>query len=332
MLLSTWSSIAGWSPPRILPYGPISVSPAANVFHYSSTCFEGLKAFRGTNDSKIRLFRPSVNMTRFNRSAARVGLPAVDEDALLTLIWKLVDLDSRFLPPHGKDKSLYIRPVLMSTSPTISLLPPSEVLLLILLSPVTTYYTTPLPISISTSPEVRAWPGGCGDHKIGPNYAPSIVPYFRAKQEGHDQNLWVIGSDEKVTEGTGMNMFFVISRQQEEGGGVELVTPPLDGLILPGVMRDSVIKLGRERLGVEVVERVVTMGELWEASREGRLRECFGTGTAVVVLGVRRIVWRERAIECGEEGEIARRMKAWIEGIQRGEEEHEWGVVMPEWK
>lgn len=202
---------------------------------------------------------------------------------------------------------------------------------------------------METVPEVRAWPGGVGDYKVGPNYAPSILPYMRSKRHGMDQNLWLIGDDNRITEATGMNIFAVI---EERGTGIdkdqangspeqqpvlELVTPPLNGLILPGVTRDSVLQLARQRLAsplFKVSEREVTMSDLHSAAGEGRLRELFGTGTAVVILPVRTVTWNDTTIPCGpgngeEAGPIAVQMKKWIEDIQMGVEEHKWAIAMP---
>lgn len=198
---------------------------------------------------------------------------------------------------------------------------------------------------METVPEVRAWPGGVGDYKVGPNYAPSIVPYQRAQRNGSQQNLWLIGEDSRVTEATGMNIFAIIERKQGSPPAVgidrdlnspvvEMVTPPLDGLILPGVTRDSVLQLARERLESEdfsVSERTLTMTELKEAAEDGRLRELFGTGTAVVILPVRHIKWNDVTISCGLEdgqeiGKYTSQIKTWIENIQLGIEQHRWAM------
>ena len=181
---------------------------------------------------------------------------------------------------------------------------------------------------------MRAWPGGVGDRKLGANYAPCVVPQARAMAKGLHQNLWLFGEEQRVTEVGTMN-FFVVLRDRATGGH-ELATAPLDGTILEGVTRDSVLGLARERLvpeGWTVSERYVTMEEIADAADEGRLVEAFGAGTAAVVSPVRMIRWHDRDISCGlppdeEAGETAKRMKAWIEGIQYGDEQHPWGVVI----
>ncbi|MCJ1261331.1 hypothetical protein MMC22_001195 [Lobaria immixta] len=333
MLVVEWDSQSGWKIPRIVPFGSLALSPAANVLHYSSTCFEGMKAYRGI-DGKIRLFRPSMNMARFNRSAARIGLPTVDEDTLLQLIWKLIKIDQHFIS-NKEGQSLYLRPTMIATTPDLSLILPKSALLFVIASPVGSYYKSGFKaINIETVSAVRAWPGGVGDFKVGSNYGPSIVPHHRAHLNGSDQTLWLI-DDDRVTEANGMNIFAVI--KDKITNTVELVTPPLDGLILPGITRDSVLQLGREKLAglaFSVSERKLTMTELQDAAREERLREVFGTGTAVVICPVRNIKWRDTAFSCGleamqEAGPVAEQMKRWIENRQFGHEENEWGITMP---
>ena len=222
---------------------------------------------------------------------------------------------------------------MIGTQRTLGIGPPGSALLYVIASPVGPYYPTGFKaVSLeATDYAVRAWPGGVGDKKLGANYAPCILPQMQAAARGFHQNLWLFGEDEKVTEVGTMNFFAVL---RDGNGNKELVTAPLDGTILDGVTRDSVLTLARERLvpeGWTVSERYVTMGELFSAREEGRLVECFGAGTAAVVSPVRKISWRGMLVDCGledgkEAGETAARMKDWIEGIQYGEEEHAWSV------
>jgi branched-chain amino acid aminotransferase len=224
---------------------------------------------------------------------------------------------------------------MIATNPDLSLILPKSALLFVIASPVGSYYKPGLKsINMETVSAVRAWPGGVGDFKVGPNYGPGIVPHHQAHLNGSDQTLWLIDED-RVTEANGMNIFAVIKDKTTDA--VELVTPPLDGLILPGVTRDSVLQLAREKLAgplFDVSERKVTMTELHDAAREGCLLEVFGTGTAVVICPVGIIKWRDTAFSCGLEatqqaGPVAEQMKRWIENRQLGHEEHEWGVSMP---
>jgi branched-chain amino acid aminotransferase len=235
---------------------------------------------------------------------------------------------------HGY--SLYLRPTLIGTQRTLGVGQPGSALLYVIASPVGPYYPTGFKAVAleATDYAVRAWPGGVGDKKLGANYAPCIVPQMQAASRGYQQNLWLFGEEEYVTEAGTMNLFAVLG---DGKGGKELVTAPLDGTILEGVTRDSILGLARERLegkdGWKVSERKFTMAELAGAAEKGRLLEVFGAGTAAVVSPVRKIAWKDQIIMCGledhlEAGPIATQMKTWIESIQYGEEEHEWSWIV----
>jgi branched-chain amino acid aminotransferase len=225
---------------------------------------------------------------------------------------------------------------MIGTQKTLGVGPPGSALLYVIASPVGPYYPTGFKaVSLeATDYAVRAWPGGVGDKKLGANYAPCIVPQLQAASRGFQQNLWLFGEEEYVTEVGTMNMF--VALKNKETGQKELVTAPLDGTILEGVTRDSVLALARERLepeGWKISERKYTMKELAEAADEGRLLEAFGAGTAAIVSPVRSISWKGKLVDCGlseleESGEIALKMKEWIEAIQYGDEEHEWSYTI----
>ncbi|KAI9819887.1 MAG: Mitochondrial branched-chain amino acid (BCAA) aminotransferase [Pycnora praestabilis] len=325
-----WTASEGWLPPRITPYQNLSLDPATCVFHYAFEAFEGMKAYKDKH-GQIRLFRPDKNMSRFNKSCARIALPTFSGPPLIDCISKLVALDERFIP-STRGYSLYLRPTMIGTQRTLGVGPPGSALLFVICSPVGPYYPTGFKaVSLeATDYAVRAWPGGVGDKKLGANYAPCIVPQLEAASRGFHQNLWLFGEEEFVTEVGTMNMFAAVVNK--ESGKKELLTAPLDGTILEGVVRDSVLDLAREKLvpeGWNVLERKYTMKELASAADDGRLIEVFGTGTAAVVSPVRRISWKGRLVDCGlkedeEAGEIASRMKDWIEGRQYGDEEHAW--------
>lgn len=331
MLSVEWTSSQGWLAPRITPYQNLSLDPATCVFHYAFECFEGMKAYKNSQ-GQIRLFRPDKNMARLNRSSARIALPTFTGKAFLDLISKFVAMEERFIPA-ARGYSLYLRPTMIGTQRTLGIGPPGSALLYLIASPVGPYYPTGFrAVSLeATDYAVRAWPGGVGDMKLGANYAPCMVPQLQAAKRGFHQNLWLFGEEEYVTEVGTMNFFAAV--QDKETGKKKLMTAPLDGTILEGVTRDSVLDLARQRLqpeGWEVEERKFTMSELASAADEGRLIEAFGTGTAAVVSPVRKISWNGRLVECGlredqEAGDVAKRMKAWIEGIQYGDEEHPWG-------
>ncbi|KAL6886414.1 aminotransferase [Trichoderma longibrachiatum] len=332
MLAIEWTKEDGWLEPRITPYQNLSLDPATCVFHYAFECFEGMKAYRDKNGD-IRLFRPDKNMARLNKSAARIALPTFEPTALIELIAKLTKLDARFIPAH-RGYSLYLRPTLIGTQSTLGVGAPGSALLFVIASPVGPYYPTGFKaVSLeATNYAVRAWPGGVGDKKLGANYAPCIVPQQEAASRGFQQNLWLFGEEEYVTEVGTMNMFAVL--KDKATGQKELVTAPLDGTILEGVTRDSVLHLARERLapeGWKISERKFTMRELAEASKEGRLLEAFGAGTAAIVSPIRKISWKGELVDCGlketeESGEIAAKVKEWMEAIQYGDVEHEWSV------
>lgn len=289
-----------------------------------------MKAYKN-DKGQIRLFRPDKNMARFNESSARIALPTFDPKALTTLIAKFAQLEERFIPSQ-KGYSLYLRPTMIGTQRTLGVGPPGSALMFVIASPVGPYYPTGFKaVSLeATDYAVRAWPGGVGDKKLGANYAPCIVPQLKAAKHGFHQNLWLFGKEEFVTEVGTMNMFVVL--KDKSTGQKELVTAPLDGTILNGVTRDSILSLAREKLepeGWKISERKYTMFDLDEAAREGRLLEAFGSGTAAVVSPVRNISWKGKVVGCGlkddqEAGEIAAKMKEWIEARQYGEEEHEW--------
>ncbi|EKJ69067.1 hypothetical protein NXS19_013731 [Fusarium pseudograminearum] len=334
MLAIEWNQDEGWLEPKITPYQNLSLDPATCVFHYAFECFEGMKAYKDKN-GKVRLFRPDMNMARLNKSAARIALPTFEPAEFAQLISKLVNLDSRFIPDK-RGYSLYLRPTMIGTQKTLGVGPPGSALLYCIASPVGPYYPTGFKaISLeATDYAVRAWPGGVGDKKLGANYAPCILPQLQAASRGFQQNLWLFGEEEFVTEVGTMNMF--VALKNKETGQKELITAPLDGTILEGVTRDSVLALARERLipqGWKITERKYTMKELAEAADEGRLLEAFGTGTAAIVSPVRSISWKGRLVDCGlseveESGEIALQMKDWIEAIQYGDEEHEWSYTI----
>lgn len=315
-----------------MPYQNLSLDPATCVFHYAFECFEGMKAYRDAQN-QIRLFRPDKNMQRMNTSSARIALPTFEGDALIDLIGQLIKLDERFIP-RERGYSLYIRPTMIGTQQTLGVGPPRSALLFVIASPVGPYYPTGFKaVSLeATDYAVRAWPGGVGDKKLGSNYAPCIVPQMAAASRGFHQNLWLFGEEEYVTEVGTMNLFAAI---KDRNGQRELMTAPLDGTILEGVTRDSILALARERLepdGWKVSERKFTMKELADAADEGRMLEVFGAGTAAVVSPVRRISWKGQLVQCGlkdnvEAGPIAQQMKDWIEAIQYGEEDHIWRYV-----
>ena len=278
-----------------------------------------------------------MNMARMNKSAARIALPNFDASRMIELIAKFASLEKKFIPKQ-KGYALYLRPTLIGTQRTLGVGPPGSALFFLIASPVGPYYPTGFKaISLeATNYAVRAWPGGVGNMKLGANYAPCVVPQLQAASKGFHQNLWLFGEEQFITEVGTMNMF--VAMKNKETGQKELYTAPLDGTILDGVTRSSVLDLARERLmpqGWAVREEKFTMFQVEDAAKDGRLLEAFGAGTAAVVSPVRQISWNGKLISCGlkpdeEAGEVAKSMKDWIEEIQVGSvPEHQWSHVVP---
>ena len=332
MLACEWDSTNGWAQPKITPYQNLSLDPATCAFHYGFSCFEGMKAYKD-KAGKVRLFRPEMNMARLAKSGSRIALPAFDGKELAKAIAEYVKTDADWIP-EGKGYSLYIRPTFIGTQKTLGIGPTGSALIYVMASPVGPYYPSGFKaISLwATTEQVRAWKGGFGDCKLGGNYAPCVTAQTAAAQKGYEQNLWLHGEDHNVGEVGTSNLFVVWVNEQ---GEKELITAPLDGTILAGVTRDSILALARERLpDYKVSEKFFTMAQIVKASEEDRLLEVFGAGTAVVTAPVKRIHYNGKDItvplqEGKEAGVIAEKMVDWITGIQYGEEPgHPWSVVI----
>lgn len=339
MLTIPWNQISGWGIPRIDPYGPFSLDPSSTVLHYAQTSFEGLKAYRDSS-GRVSLFRPDMNMKRMNNSAKRIALPTFNGEAVLDLIKELVRLDKHWIPQES-GHSLYIRPTLIGTHRALGVGPPSEALLFVICSPVGPYYPDGFkPIALyGTTEYIRAAPGGTGAYKLGVNYAPGVMPQKEAAKKGYTQNLWLHGPEHYLTEVGTMNMFAVFNRN----GVLELVTPPLDGIILPGITRDSVLALAREHVSgkkrlaglpdnLKVSERAVSMKEVKEASLSGELVELFGSGTAAVISPVYKIGYlgEDVHVPTGEDGMGPVSRPVWTElvGRQTGTIPSDWNVYV----
>ncbi|KAJ7597258.1 branched-chain amino acid aminotransferase II [Mycena floridula] len=342
MLTIPWKVESGWGTPRIQPYGPLALDPSCTVFHYAQTLFEGMKAYRDAT-GKVSLFRPDMNMKRMNTSARRIALPTFNGDAMVELIKKLVYLDRHWIP-EGNGYSLYIRPAMMGTQPALGVKAPDQALLFVICSPVGPYYPQGFkPVALfGTTEYVRAAPGGTGAYKLGVNYAPGVLPQKEVAELGYDQNLWLHGPEHLVTEVGTMNAFMVF---QKPDGTIELTTPPLDGMILPGVTRDSVLALAKEHMsGVKaladlpeklvVTERQVSMQEIKAASASGTLLEVFGAGTAAVISPVFKIGYlgEDILIPTGADGmgPVSRPIWRELVGRQLGSIPSSWSVPVTE--
>ncbi|KAF8971586.1 branched-chain amino acid aminotransferase II [Flammula alnicola] len=345
MLTIPWTIESGWGAPQIQPSRrlPRWTACAGTQFHRVTLCsniFEGMKAYKDAQ-GQVRMFRPDMNMKRMNTSANRIALPTFDGSALLKLIKDLIRLDQHWIPTEP-GHSLYIRPTLIGTQRAIGVSPPNEALLFVILSPVGPYYPNGFkPVALyGTTEYVRAAPGGTGAFKLGVNYAPGILPQTQAAEKGYAQNLWLHGPEHYLTEVGTMNMLVVF---RKDDGGYELVTPPLDGMILPGITRDSVLTLAREHASgkytipglpknITVSERPVTMKEVKEASLSGKLVELFGAGTAAVISPVDKIGYlgEDVHIPTGEDGmgPISRGIWTELVGRQTGAIPSDWSVVV----
>lgn len=312
MLLVEWKAGQGWYDARIEPYGPFMLDPSCMVFHYAQEIFEGLKAYKWP-DGRIALFRPEMNARRFSQSAERMCMPAVPEELFLDSISKLVSLERDWIPT-ADGTSLYIRPTMIAVEPALGVHPSNYYYFYAILSPVGAYYAAGFnPVSIMVEDHyVRAVPGGTGEAKTGGNYASSLMAAQVAKKKGFDQVLWLDGREQRYIEEVGaMNMFFAY--------GNRLVTAALNGSILSGVTRDSVIKLA-PTLGYQVEERPIEVNELIADIRAGKVTEAFGSGTAAVISPVGKLGYKGEALQLtgGKVGEITQKMYDTLTGIQTG--------------
>ncbi|XP_034045952.1 branched-chain-amino-acid aminotransferase, mitochondrial [Thalassophryne amazonica] len=329
MLTVNWSQQSGWEAPEIKPFQNLSLHPASSALHYSIELFEGMKAFRGV-DNHIRLFRPMLNMERMHRSAARSCLPLFDKAELLQCIRKLVEIDQEWVP-YSLDASLYIRPTFIGTEPSLGVTRAGKAMLYVIIGPVGPYFATGSfnPVSLLADPQfVRAWKGGVGAYKMGGNYGPTIAVQNEAVSRGCQQVLWLYGEQEEITEVGTMNLFIYWTNKE---GEKELVTPPLDGLILPGVTRQSLLDLARTWGEFKVTERTVTMKEMLEALNAGRVLEVFGAGTACVVCPVGSLFYQEKVyqIPTMENGpDLAIRFYKELTDIQYGRTPSDWAPVV----
>lgn len=324
MFLMDYSDAKGWYDPRIVPYGPLSIDPSAAVLNYAMEVFEGLKAYR-TADNKIQLFRPDCNIERMNNSAERLSLPKIDPDDALQAIKALVELDKDWVP-SGEGESLYIRPILFSVEPDVSLHCTERCMFVVICSPVACYYKTGLkPVSIAIETEdARTVRGGTGFAKCGGNYAAAQRAGMRAEAQGISQVLWLDGASKTYIEEVGsMNVMFKING--------EVVTPTLEtGTVLPGVTRRSIIQLLKDR-GQSVTERLFSVQEFVEAVEAGAIEEAWGCGTAAVVSPIGKLIYngKEYTIGDGSIGTLTQSLYDELTGIQWGKRADGYGWVFP---
>lgn len=312
MFMMEYTEGKGWHSPRVVPYGPIALDPAAMCLHYGQEVFEGMKAYR-TADGIINLFRPDENFKRLNVSNERLCIPPVDVEFCIEATKKLVEVDKDWVP-SAPNTSLYLRPFIFSHEPNLGVKAGEQYLFVIIASPSGPYYPEGLnPVKIYVENQyVRTVKGGTGMAKTGGNYASSLKAGVEAHDQGYSQVLWLDGIENKYIEEVGaMNIFFRI--------GDEVITPELSGSILSGITRKSVVSL-LQKEGYKVSERRISIAEVEEAYQKGELKEVFGTGTAAVISPVGILKYKENVMEINQQqiGELSQHLYDTLTNIQWG--------------
>lgn len=312
----------GWHDPRIIPYQSISLDPAAKVFHYGQTVFEGLKAYV-TADNRVQLFRPQSNFKRLNASNERLCIPSINEEHALEALKRLIEVDRDWIPKK-LGTSLYIRPFIIATDPCLGVAASKSYKFMMMMCPVGSYYKEGIkPVKILVEQNyVRAVPGGTGGAKTAGNYASSLKGQEVAEKEGYSQTLWLDGIEKRYIEEVGsMNIFFKINGT--------IITPALNGSILAGITRNSMIQLLQSK-NIPIEERRISIDEVVEAYQNGTLEEAFGTGTAAVISPIGELKWKDEQIiiNHGEMGEVTKMLYETLTGIQNGslEDPFDWTV------
>jgi branched-chain amino acid aminotransferase len=320
LFVMDWTKEKAWHQAEIRPYSPFYLDPAAMVFHYGQAIFEGLKAYRGAEDS-ILLFRAADNLHRLNSSAARMCMPAIPVAEVLAALKQLLALDRDWVPSLP-GTSLYIRPTMIATEAALGLHAATSYRFFILCCPVGPYYPEGFkPTKIYVEEQyVRAVQGGVGEAKTSGNYAASLKAFQKAQDQGYTQVLWLDAARHRYVEEVGTsNIFFVIHG--------ELVTPPLGGTILPGITRKTVLQLAAD-WGLPHAERPISIDAVRRAAQDGSLTEAFASGTAAVIAPVGELYYQGQSIPInqGKIGPLAQRFFEHIEQVQRGlvPDPHHW--------
>ncbi|AEN12554.1 MULTISPECIES: branched-chain amino acid aminotransferase [unclassified Streptomyces] len=326
MVTISWTEGRGWHDAQLVPYGPLSIDPANMTLHYGQEIFEGLKAYRQP-DGTVATFRPEANAARFQRSAARLAMPELPVETFIAACDALVQQDEAWVPAHGGEESLYLRPFMIASEVGLGVRPANEYLFLVIASPAGAYFPGGVkPVSIWLSQDrVRAVPGGMGDAKTGGNYAASLLAQAEAAAKGCDQVAYLDAVEHKwVEELGGMNLYFVY---EQEDGGKRIVTPSLTGSLLAGVTRDSLLTVARD-LGYASEEARVSIEQWRDDTANGTLTEVFACGTAAVItpVGTVKSADGEWIQGDGTPGEVTLRLRDRLLDIQRGtaEDTHGW--------
>ena len=315
MFVMDYETGKGWHDGRIVPYGPISLDPAAAVFHYGQEMFEGMKAYR-TPEGRVQLFRPFMNAERTRKTNERMCMPDIDPELFVSAIKALLNVERDWIP-EKEGTSLYIRPFIIADDAFLGVQAANHYMFIIILSPVGPYYDIPgggmAPTKIFVEEEfVRAAVGGAGFAKVGGNYGAALKAQTRATEMGCAQVLWLDAVEHSYVEEIGTsNAFFMIDD--------EVITAPLLGTILPGVTRASVIEL-LKKWGIKISERRLKIFDVVKASEEGRLKEIFASGTAAVISPVGELKFKDNSLTIGDGGvgPLAQRLYDALYGIQTG--------------
>ncbi|MBN1114894.1 MAG: branched-chain amino acid aminotransferase [Oligoflexia bacterium] len=321
MFVMKYNEGLGWHDAAIRDFEPFVLSPASLVFHYAQEIFEGQKAYKW-EDGRIVLFRPEMNVDRFNKSAERMCMPVIDEEFFMRILMETT-WENRDWIPQKDGYSLYIRPTMIATEPVLGVRPSSEYIFFIINSPIGHYFSEGYkPVNILVSDGyVRAVQGGVGEAKTGGNYAASLRIMKDARKKGFTQVLWLDGRENRYIEEVGtMNMCFI-----REG---KLVTPALTGSILHGVTRDSVMVLARH-MGIDVEETRLDIDEVCRDIDSGKITECFGCGTACVISPISGLCFREKihTVDGGKIGKITQSVYDYLTGIQYGKIKDDFGWI-----
>jgi branched-chain amino acid aminotransferase len=325
MVTIRWSDGEGWHDASLEPYGPFTLDPATAVFHYAQEIFEGLKAYRQAGGD-IVTFRPYANAARFNRSAARMAMPELPQETFVRAIDVLVKQDRDWVPT-AREHSLYIRPFMIATQRGLGVNHPSSAYVFtVIASPAAAYFKGGIhPVSVWISPEyTRAAPGGTGEAKCGGNYAASFAGQQQAVAHGCDQVVWLDAAEHRfVEEMGGMNLFFV----HGSGPRARLVTPALTGSLLPGITRETLLKLAPD-LGLPTEESTISVHEWQSGCESGEISEVFACGTAAVITPVGRVksATTQWTVGDGRPGPVTRRLREELLAIQYGRrpDPHSW--------
>jgi branched-chain amino acid aminotransferase len=325
MVTADWDVDTGWHDAQLIPYGPLVLDPATNFMHYGQAIFEGLKAYRH-GDGSIKTFRPFENARRFERSARRLAMAEVPEELFVASIEELVAHDQEWVPA-GRERSLYLRPFLISTEVGLGVRPANAYKYVLIASPAGAYFAGGInPVSVWISDEyVRAAPGGTGEAKCAGNYAASLLAQAEASSHGCDQVVWLDAVDRKrIEEMGGMNLYFVYG----SGDSARIMTPALTGSLLPGITRESLITVASD-LGIRVDQGEITVDQLRTGCENGEITEVFACGTAAVITPVGTVKSRANGtfdIAGGKSGEITLALRNALLDIQSGEvaDRHNW--------